>query len=744
MSWFSLSLSSRNRDLQTRKWRSPLPSLQRRTLSIELLESRITPAIVPPAALGQYISSLYQDLLGRIASQPEIAAWSALAAATPSEVIVADIMSTPEYHNGFVNTVYQQFLGRLPDPAGLTGWSTAMSSGTLEEQVRASFASSPEYFLKNGANPVSFVEALYTNVLRRVPDPAGVAYWLGRLALGTSPLEVATGFVVGAEYASAEITRAYETYLHREPDPAGLASWLHSYQAGGNIFMVRAGILSSQEYIDGLGTNRFFNQAALTYTPPQEVPDISRLGRYDPASQQYVPVTPQSLPAGSHIYVFAHGWAPGYLGVVQQNSKPGQPLLWWQTAGNLPGNTNGPLNPFWFGPTVAPANGTIPSITVDPVGFAKAILQLDPKAVVLGYSWIDDSATSDDLLQAYQSEARTTENGLRLANALAEALPASFNQPGSALHLIGHSHGSKVATVAAYALQKSGQPVAQLTILDSPENSLADLGNATNFDWFYLGKMKLSRIPIPGNQETFVDNYVSEFGTRLGVFPGTNQVVDVTLNPLPYGPLDFVDNHAYAAAWYSGAGQATINEGAAAAAGLAISPLINPNATTAQPAALAQSWTAQNASTATQFDLTPTQFSPSTPQITPVESALPLAAQPSSGGATIASGVVSLNASGSSAFFNARIDPSLGFKGIDFQFQFFSFTPGTQLIISVDNQLTFVMSADAAQNQVVPAIMSLANLLPDPLHGHSMTIGLVVPQGGQASAAVAEIHQVSY
>jgi hypothetical protein len=690
------------------------------------------------------VNSLFQDLLGRTAAQPEIAAWSALAATAPTEVIVAAIMSSPEYHNGFVNTAYQQILGRLPDIPGLASWSTAMSSGTLEEQVQAVFASSPEYFLKNGANPISYVEALYTNVLRRVPDPGGVAYWLGRLALGTSPLEVATNFIVGPEYASAQITRAYESYLRREPDPAGLASWLHSYQAGGNIFMVRAGILSSQEYIDGLGTNRFFNQAALSYTPPQEVPDISRLGRYDAASQQYVPVTPQSLSAGMHIYVFAHGWAPGYQSVVQQNSKPGQPLLWWQTAGNLPGNTNGPLNPFWFGPTVAPANGAIPSITVDPVGFAKAILQLDPKAVVLGYSWIDDSATSDDLLQAYQSEARTTENGLRLANALAEALPANFDQPGSALHLIGHSHGSKVATVAAYALQKSNHPVAQLTILDSPENSLADLGNATNFDWFYLEKMNLGRVPFPSNQATFVDNYVSEFGTRLGVFPGTNQVVDVTLNPLPYNALDFVDNHAYAAAWYSGAGQATPAQGTAGAAGLAISPLLNPDATVAQPAALAQSWTAQNASTATQFNLTPTQFSPTAPQITPLESTLPLAAQPSFSGAAISSGVVTLNAIGSSTFFNARIDPTLGFKGIDFQFQFFTFSPGTQLIISVDNQITFVMSAQAAQNQVVPAIMSLANLLPDPLHGHSLTIGLVVPQAGQASAAVAEIHQVSY
>jgi hypothetical protein len=702
----------------------------------------VTPAIVPPAAIGQYVSALYQDLLGRAASQPEIAAWSAVAAIAPSELVVADIQLTPEYHNAFVNTVYQQFLGRLPDVPGLLAWSNAMSSGKVEEQVRANFASSLEYFLKNGASPVGYVEALYTNVLRRVPDPAGVGYWLGRLALGTSPLEVATSFIVGSEYASAEITRAYENYLRREPDSAGLASWVHTYQAGGNMFMVRAGILSSQEYIDGLGANRFFNQAALSYVPPQQVPDISRLGRYDPASQQYLPVTPQSLPADMDIYVFAHGWAPGYLNVVQQNSKPGQPLLWWQTDGNLPGNSNGPLNPYWFGPTVAPTNGAIPSITVDPVGFAKAILKLDPKAVVLGYSWIDDSATSDDLLQAYQSEARTTENGLRLANALAQALPASFNQAGGELHLIGHSHGAKVATVAAYALQQIHQPVAQLTILDSPENSLADLGNASNIDWYYLQMMHLTRTPLADTQSTFVDNYVSEFGTRLGVFAGTNQVADVTLNPVLYNSLDFVDNHAYAAAWYSGAGQAT--QGSTSPEGLAASPLLNPPAALALPAASAQSWTAQNASDATQFQLTTTQATAGAPTVFPAFQPLPITPQPSSTGSTFANHTFSLSANGESAFFNSRIDLNPGIKAIDFKFEFSNPATGTQLVITIDNQVFFVMSAAAANNRAAPAVISLANLLPDPIHGHSMTIGLIVPPGSHSNVNVADFHQISY
>ena len=264
MSWFSSSCTVYNRDRAERTQRSRTKSRKRCALSVELLESRLTPAIVPATAIGQYVRSLYQDLLGRAASQPEIAAWSAVAASSPSEVIVADILSAPEYHNAFVTKAYQQFLGRLPDVPGLNFWSTAMSAGKLEEQIQANFASSPEYMLKNGADSAGYVEALYTSVLGRAPDPAGVGYWLGKLASGTSAIEVATSFIVGAEGATTEITRAYENYLHREPDPAGLAFWLHADQAGGNVFVVREGILSSQEFIDGLDTNPVINQA----TPP--------------------------------------------------------------------------------------------------------------------------------------------------------------------------------------------------------------------------------------------------------------------------------------------------------------------------------------------------------------------------------------------------------------------------------------------------------------------------------------------
>ncbi len=144
--------------------------------------------------------------------------------------------------------------------------------------------------------------------------------------------------------------------------------------------------------------------------------------------------------------------------------------------------------------------------------------------------------------------------------------------------MIGHSHGSKVATVAAVALTHAPTPVTvnQLTILDSPESDAGDTGytgallaeiGATNDNWFFLQDLKTSKTPSPATQtsppSTFVDNYISLFDepyTEI-TYPGSgtnlSNVVDVNLRDYP----DLVDNptnlHSYPAYWYAGSSEGT-------------------------------------------------------------------------------------------------------------------------------------------------------------------------------------------
>ena len=247
-------------------------------------------------------------------------------------------------------------------------------------------------------------------------------------------------------------------------------------------------------------------------------------------------------------------------------------------------------------------------VLVSAAGPALDLVASDPNAIVLAYSWLDDSATSQkpvtipivgyDLsipLDAYQSEARTTLNGERLALALEQVLPSDFS---GKLQLIGHSHGSKVATVAAVALtHATPNPITvnQLTILDSPESDGGDTGytgatlaeiGATNDNWYFLQNLNISKIPSEATKtspgSTFVDNYISAFDepyTEIS-YPGSGtnlaNVVDTNLADWPDLLQNLLNVHSYAAYWYAGSSEGTDTTDGNAA-GRMWSPLVPGN-----------------------------------------------------------------------------------------------------------------------------------------------------------------------
>ncbi|HXU32797.1 MAG TPA: hypothetical protein VN851_19680 [Thermoanaerobaculia bacterium] len=253
-----------------------------------------------------------------------------------------------------------------------------------------------------------------------------------------------------------------------------------------------------------------------------------------------------------HVYVLAHGWAPGFRAAV--NAQGGR-LRWWDDAAH---NSDGIWTSDW---AWTPVSGYDPALPVNSTGLLQSIKAFDPKAWVFAYSWIDDSATDGsylDLGEVYQSEAYTQVNGIRLANALLRLLvPQFWTDPANTLHLIGHSHGSKVVTMAALTLQDLGLPVAHLTLLDSPESKGALIGNGANFLGFFLEQMRIADPTSPSSSATFVDNYPSYFGVAYGGSPKLANVVDVALDPSKiYDEADPGDKHSYAAAWYGAAAAA--------------------------------------------------------------------------------------------------------------------------------------------------------------------------------------------
>ena len=123
---------------------------------------------------------------------------------------------------------------------------------------------------------VQFVERLYTLVLNRGSDPAGLLHWSGLLRnKQLSGAEVAAGFFFSAEMLGRNLSNSryvevlYLTLLNRRPDAPGQAAWENLIGSGGSREQVFHGFVMSPEF-DGICSQ--YGIVRGTYTPPVGTP----------------------------------------------------------------------------------------------------------------------------------------------------------------------------------------------------------------------------------------------------------------------------------------------------------------------------------------------------------------------------------------------------------------------------------------------------------------------------------------
>ncbi|MEA2603672.1 MAG: hypothetical protein QOF89_4664 [Acidobacteriota bacterium] len=290
---------------------------------------------------------------------------------------------------------------------------------------------------------------------------------------------------------------------------------------------------------------------AYAFTPPKQVPALQRLGRFQPGSPgTFVPVTGPSSPAG-HVYFISHGWAPGYLDAVKKFQSEGKFPLAWDP--NLKNKEGLPYDRGWF------------------QNVSQSILSTDPGATVFFFSWVDWSATSS-FTDPQNAQKNTDMAGDALRAAVSAALNAGF--PPGRLHLLGHSYGSRVVTVAAVKLKP-----AHLTLFDSPERGFVLIVGAANM--LYLPPYLPAIPPSRAAGGTFVDNYYSFFGTCYNnnrFFKSLKPIVDYKLVAQTCGKLDVGCRHSYPTVFYPQA-----SAGPNKNLGLWWSPLLGNQYQTLQP-----------------------------------------------------------------------------------------------------------------------------------------------------------------
>lgn len=98
--------------------------------------------------------------------------------------------------------IYQAAFNRIPDQAGLGFWINFMDAGMSLSNVAAGFMASPEFKNMYGVAPSheEFVNKLYFNVLHRPGEASGVTFWLNALANpAISSADVLAAFSESAE-----------------------------------------------------------------------------------------------------------------------------------------------------------------------------------------------------------------------------------------------------------------------------------------------------------------------------------------------------------------------------------------------------------------------------------------------------------------------------------------------------------------------------------------------------------------
>jgi hypothetical protein len=98
----------------------------------------------------------------------------------------------------FVSLVYQNILGRPADATGLAFWTGQLNAGLTRGAMMIQFSESAEYSSVIG-NDV-YVTMMYVGMLRRSPEQGGFDFWVGYMDAGNSGLDLIGGFLAAPEY----------------------------------------------------------------------------------------------------------------------------------------------------------------------------------------------------------------------------------------------------------------------------------------------------------------------------------------------------------------------------------------------------------------------------------------------------------------------------------------------------------------------------------------------------------------
>jgi hypothetical protein len=179
----------------------------------------------PFNAADIYVRSLYEERLGRDASNGELDAWEKILSIAGRRNVALGIDASAEARIREVDSWYSAFLNRQAQNGEEQGWVNQLLQGTKESDVLAQILASPEF--GSNMSDQKFVQTLYQDLLNRGAGSTEVQGWMTVIQAG-GRAAAAGGILDSSEFRAAAVATFYVDVLGRPPDPAGIASWVNS------------------------------------------------------------------------------------------------------------------------------------------------------------------------------------------------------------------------------------------------------------------------------------------------------------------------------------------------------------------------------------------------------------------------------------------------------------------------------------------------------------------------------------
>jgi parallel beta-helix repeat protein len=190
----------------------------------------------------RFVMQQFRDFLGREGDVGGVEFWlGEINAGRQTRAAMAEaFFNSPEFQNTAapIARLYFATYGRIPDTAGLLFWIAEAKRGVSLAAIGQSFASAAEFVSRYGnLSNRDYIDQLYRNVLGRPADQGGIDFWTSQLNAGVTRGVMLAQFSESPEYrarvaSQVYVTAIYVALLRRAPDMSGFDFWRQQIDGG--------------------------------------------------------------------------------------------------------------------------------------------------------------------------------------------------------------------------------------------------------------------------------------------------------------------------------------------------------------------------------------------------------------------------------------------------------------------------------------------------------------------------------